>query len=125
MKRPPNRWGAGWPSGVGYKKPPKHTQFQPGKSGNPKGRPRRQKGPRHFLEDALKEVFKISENGSSKCMSAQRVVFKVLVKNAMKGNVRAMTELFKLMDVYGLTQGFEPAMNEMIVKFVGMPEKKT
>jgi hypothetical protein len=24
---------------VGYKKPPKHTQFPPGKSGNPKGRP--------------------------------------------------------------------------------------
>jgi hypothetical protein len=26
--------------GVGYKRPPKHTQFRPGQSGNPKGRPR-------------------------------------------------------------------------------------
>jgi hypothetical protein len=26
--------------GVGYKRPPKHAQFQPGQSGNPKGRPR-------------------------------------------------------------------------------------
>jgi hypothetical protein len=25
---------------VGYKKPPRHTQFKPGKSGNPKGRPK-------------------------------------------------------------------------------------
>jgi hypothetical protein len=27
-------------NGVGYKRPPKHSQFQPGRSGNPKGRPR-------------------------------------------------------------------------------------
>lgn len=26
--------------GVGYKRPPKHAQFQPGQSGNPRGRPR-------------------------------------------------------------------------------------
>ena len=26
---------------VGYKKPPKSGQFQPGKSGNPKGRPKK------------------------------------------------------------------------------------
>jgi hypothetical protein len=25
---------------VGYGKPPKHGQFKPGKSGNPRGRPR-------------------------------------------------------------------------------------
>src|SRR5215213_6143909 len=25
---------------VGYRKPPRHTQFKPGQSGNPKGRPR-------------------------------------------------------------------------------------
>ena len=26
---------------VGYRKPPKHSQFKKGKSGNPKGRPKR------------------------------------------------------------------------------------
>lgn len=28
---------------VGYKKPPKHSQYQPGESGNPKGRPRKER----------------------------------------------------------------------------------
>ena len=26
--------------GIGYGKPPKHSRFQPGQSGNPKGRPK-------------------------------------------------------------------------------------
>ena len=30
---------------VGYRKPPVHTRFKPGQSGNPKGRP---KGPRNL-----------------------------------------------------------------------------
>ena len=28
---------------VGYKRPPSKTQFEPGKSGNPRGRPKRRK----------------------------------------------------------------------------------
>jgi hypothetical protein len=28
------------PYSVGYGRPPKHTRFKPGRSGNPKGRPR-------------------------------------------------------------------------------------
>jgi len=31
-------------SDVGYKKPPKHTQFAKGRSGNPNGRPKRSEG---------------------------------------------------------------------------------
>ncbi len=30
---------------AGYRKPPKHTQFKKGQSGNPKGRPRKGKSP--------------------------------------------------------------------------------
>lgn len=37
---------------VGYGKPPKHGQFAPGTSGNPKGRPR---GSKNFASIVLKE----------------------------------------------------------------------
>jgi len=38
---------------VGYKKPPQHTQFKPGQSGNTKGRPKKDK---NVVEVVLKEL---------------------------------------------------------------------
>jgi uncharacterized protein DUF5681 len=38
---------------VGYGKPPLHTRFQKGKSGNPKGRPRGKKNMSTLLSTAL------------------------------------------------------------------------
>ena len=41
---------------VGYGKPPLHTRFQKGESGNPKGRPRGKKNMATLLSTALKRV---------------------------------------------------------------------
>jgi Family of unknown function (DUF5681) len=124
MKPSQGSWGSNWDAGVGYKRPPKHSQFQPGKSGNPKGRPRKQKGPRQLLEEALSEVVTITENGVAKAMSKQKFIFKLLVTTAAKGNGKAMSALFKLMADYGIDTNVGPAMNEMIIKLVGTDGKK-
>jgi hypothetical protein len=117
-------WKSAWDPPVGYKKPPKHSRFPPGKSGNPKGRPPKQKGLRQLLEDALNEAATIMENGKSKVLSKKQIVFKVLVANAIKGNGKAMTALFKLMDDYGIASDLEPSVNEVMIKLVRAGEKK-
>ena len=40
---------------VGYKKPPKHTQFQPGQSGNPAGRPPKSRNLKRLVDEVLDE----------------------------------------------------------------------
>ena len=82
--------------GIGYRKPPKHSRFKKGQSGNPKGRP---KGTRNFesdLEDVLKAEVKIMEDGRSKKVSSQRAALMRLREKALKGDGRALDRIIAL-----------------------------
>src|SRR5260370_30614119 len=48
---------------VGYGKPPLHTRFKKGQSGNPRGRPRGAKNLTTLLIDALNQPVVVTENG--------------------------------------------------------------
>jgi len=82
---------------VGYGRPPKHTRFQPGHSGNPKGRPQGTKNLKTDLLQELSELISISEGGKSKKLSKQRALLKSLAAKAIKGDARAMNILLNLM----------------------------
>ena len=124
MKAARSNWKSSWDPPVGFKKPPKHSQFKPGESGNPKGRPRKRKGPRQLLEAALSEAAMVTENGVSKALPKMQVIYKVLVANAIKGHAGPTSILFRLIQEYGISKDLEPAMNEMIIKFVRAGDKK-
>ncbi len=57
MKKPkkPAANGSGSDYEVGYGKPPRHTRFQPGRSGNPRGRPKDTKNLKTDLIEELAE----------------------------------------------------------------------
>jgi uncharacterized protein DUF5681 len=81
---------------VGYRKPPQHTQFRAGRSGNPAGR---RKGVRNLATDVkriLKVPVKMKENGRSRKISTQEGALMVLREKALKGDARALDRFLEL-----------------------------
>ena len=83
---------------VGYRKPPVHTRFRNGQSGNPGGRPRRPPGGQ---AEGLtrKELFRwvqVREGDKVKWMPALQAVLRSLVTTAAKGNTAAQRHLLDL-----------------------------
>jgi len=80
---------------VGYGKPPQHTQFRAGQSGNPAGR---RKGVRNLATDVkriLKVPVKVKENGRSRKISTQEGALMVLREKALKGDARSLDRLLE------------------------------
>ena len=83
---------------VGRGNPPKRTQFKPGQSGNPKGRP---KGSRNFktdLEIALKARMSVTKDGRKISMTTQQVLIAKFIEKSLNGDIRALSKLFDLRD---------------------------
>jgi len=81
---------------VGYRKPPKDHQFQPGQSGNPRGRP---KGARNFksdLREELGETIAFRDGDRDITISKQRALIKRLVAEAIRGDNRAINSVLSL-----------------------------
>lgn len=80
----------------GYCRPPRHTRFRAGQSGNPKGRPRGAKGLRAELKAELDERISITSDGKTRRLSKRRLIIKALAAKAAKGDVRAADKLLSL-----------------------------
>jgi hypothetical protein len=81
---------------VGYGRPPKHTRWKKGHSGNPSGRP---KSAADFTSDVLaelKEVIQVNEGGKVKRITKRRALIKALTTGGIKGDTRASNILIAL-----------------------------
>ena len=84
------------PFDVGYGKPPKHTQFKKGQSGNPNGRPKGTLNLATVLERTLREEVVINENGRRKVITKLEAAITQLVNKAASGDAHAMRYLCHL-----------------------------
>lgn len=86
---------------VGYGKPPKEHQFQPGQSGNPKGRPKGAKNLATIFREALDTSVSIRTGETVHTMSKRRAMIEVAINRALKGDMRALDTVFKLCSILG------------------------
>lgn len=92
---------------VGYKKPPRHSRFQPGKSGNPRGK---QKGVRNFGTDVkrtLEVLVRLNDQGRARRVSTQEAVLLRLREKALKGDARSLVQFLELAKIFNNTTAVE------------------
>ena len=74
---------------VGYGKPPLHTRFQKGKSGNPKGRPRGKKNMSTLLSTALNASIVVVANGRRRKITKREAIVTQLVNKSAAADLKA------------------------------------
>jgi len=82
---------------VGYKKPPLHTRFRKGQSGNPRGRPKGSKNFSTLLSEALNEPVVITEDGRRRKISKRELGVRQLANKFAMAEAQATKMLLGLM----------------------------
>ena len=81
---------------VGYGKPPRHTRFAKGQSGNPRGRPAGAKNLRTLLSEALNETVLVTENGGRRKVTKRQAIITQLVNRSATADFRAIKILLDI-----------------------------
>lgn len=74
---------------IGFGKPPKHTQFKKGQSGNPSGRPRGSLSFASILNNALFEKVIVNESGQKLTKTKLEVMLIQALNKAVAGDLKA------------------------------------
>ena len=98
---------------VGYGKPPRHTRFTKGQSGNPRGRPPGAKNLRTLLSEALNETVIVTENGGRRKVTKRQAIITQLVNRSATADFRAIKILLDIVrDIERQTEPTAPETSD-------------
>ena len=98
---------------VGYGKPPCHTRFARGQSGNPRGRPFGAKNLSTVLSDTLNETVIVSENGGRRKVTKRQAIIAQLVNRSATADFRAIKILLDIVrDIERQTEPISPESSD-------------
>jgi hypothetical protein len=87
---------------VGYGKPPRHTRFVKGQSGNPRGRPPGAKNIKTLLTKALNELVVVTDQGGRRLVTKREAIVTQLVNRSAKADFKAIQILLGMLrDIEG------------------------
>jgi len=101
---------------IGYKKPPHHTQFKPGQSGNPNGRPlKKTTNYAELLEKELNSVITASEGGKQRRITKLQAIAKQQTNKAITGDLKAIALVMRALEPRESEQrdALSPVLHEM------------
>jgi hypothetical protein len=90
---------------TGYGRPPEHARFKPGKSGNPKGRPKQSRNLKSIIQQALTSTVTVRENGRLRSVSKIEGVVLSQLERALKGNEKAALAVLRMAGHVDLLNG--------------------
>ena len=94
---------------VGYRKPPGHTRFTKGRSGNPRGRSPGTKNLKTLLSDALNELVIVAANGRRHKVTKREAIITQLVNRSATADLRAIKILLDMLrDIEGQAEPASP-----------------
>jgi hypothetical protein len=86
---------------VGYKKPPRHSQFKPGNRANPHGRGKRKlRTQAEIFNEVMNHLAEYRQGGKAKRAPRIEVLIRTMGAAALNGDVGAAANLLKLREKF-------------------------
>jgi hypothetical protein len=82
---------------VGYGRPPIHSQFKPGTSGNNKGRPKGSRNAKSVVDKVVNSSITILQNGKARKTTQLEAMIQAATHKAMKGDTKALNAVVALL----------------------------
>jgi|SRR5690242_12459069 Family of unknown function (DUF5681) len=93
---------------VGYGRPPRHSRFTKGQSGNPKGRPQGRANTKTIVSRAINEKITVHEGEKPREMTKLEGLLQAHLIKAIKGDARSANLVIALVARLGLLAEAEP-----------------
>jgi hypothetical protein len=81
---------------VGYARPPASSQYQPGQSGNPQGRPKGVRNASSMAREVLERPVTVKVKRSWRKMTVRKAAYLRVAERAAEGDVKALDYLLSL-----------------------------
>ena len=111
------------PGSVGHCRPPVHSRFKPGQSGNPSGRPKGTKNLKTLFNKILNEQITLREGATARQVSKAEALLRGVVVSALKGEQRSLSTLFRIAEQAGHFEDEKPVITGItrIIVDTGVP----
>lgn len=89
---------------VGYGKPPKHSRFKPGQSGNPRGRPKGKVPLSQLIQKHLDAKVAVTVGGLQQSITRREALIIGFIGDALKGKDKVRKQLLDLLLIFEAQQ---------------------